>query len=195
MLQAPRRAARSEPGAVGVSRRPRVRNSSGTPADGYGAWLGRSLHGVDRQDRGSYGESYPAPGFNYTRRQPYGVVGVIVPWNGPLMATCTMAAVRGGVIAAREISLRHASWQLRADGQSKGRLDLSDFARSLCWCPCDDMGRQKGQFVFTLRIVLLPHVSSRLSGYGCLVLSFFIWNVVQKCMFCADRRQARIHPM
>lgn len=39
---------------------------------------------------GTYTDSYPAAGFNYTRREPYGVIGVIIPWNGPLIATCMM---------------------------------------------------------------------------------------------------------
>ncbi|MGF6384893.1 aldehyde dehydrogenase family protein [Paraburkholderia atlantica] len=53
-------------------------------------WVDHYMGWIDKIE-GSYGESYPAPGFNYTRREPYGVVGVIIPWNGPLMATCMMA--------------------------------------------------------------------------------------------------------
>jgi aldehyde dehydrogenase (NAD+) len=40
---------------------------------------------------GSIAEPFPAPGFNYTRKEPYGVVGVIIPWNHPLIATCQLA--------------------------------------------------------------------------------------------------------
>jgi aldehyde dehydrogenase (NAD+) len=53
-------------------------------------WIEHYTGWIDKVE-GSYGESYPAPGFNYTRREPFGVVGVIIPWNGPLMATCMMA--------------------------------------------------------------------------------------------------------
>ena len=53
-------------------------------------WVHHYMGWIDKIE-GSCGESYPAPGFHYTRREPYGVVGVIIPWNGPLMATCMMA--------------------------------------------------------------------------------------------------------
>ena len=29
-----------------------------------------------------------APGLNYTLHQPYGVVGLIIPWNSPMVASC-----------------------------------------------------------------------------------------------------------
>lgn len=36
-------------------------------------------------------DAHPAPGLNYTRKEPYGVVGAIIPWNQPLIATCQIA--------------------------------------------------------------------------------------------------------
>ena len=54
------------------------------------AWVDHYMGWIDKIE-GTQGESYPMPGFNYTRREPYGVIGVIIPWNGPLVATCMMA--------------------------------------------------------------------------------------------------------
>lgn len=40
---------------------------------------------------GSTAESLLVPGLSYTRKEPYGVVGVIIPWNHPLIASCQIA--------------------------------------------------------------------------------------------------------
>jgi aldehyde dehydrogenase (NAD+) len=40
---------------------------------------------------GSAHDAHPATGLNYTRKEPYGVVGVIIPWNHPLIASCQIA--------------------------------------------------------------------------------------------------------
>ena len=54
-------------------------------------WIDHYMGWIDKI-KGTYiPESYPAPGFSFIRREPYGVIGVIIPWNGPLMATCMMA--------------------------------------------------------------------------------------------------------
>lgn len=55
------------------------------------AWVDHYMGWVDKIEGTFQGESYPMPGFNYTRMEPYGVVGVIIPWNGPLIATTMMA--------------------------------------------------------------------------------------------------------
>ena len=54
-------------------------------------WVDHYMGWIDKIEGSYSGESFPMPGFNYTRREPYGVVGVIIPWNGPLIATCMMA--------------------------------------------------------------------------------------------------------
>lgn len=36
-------------------------------------------------------DAHPSSGLNYTRKEPYGVVGVIIPWNHPLIASCQIA--------------------------------------------------------------------------------------------------------
>ena len=40
---------------------------------------------------GVAGDATASGGLYYTRREPYGVVGVIIPWNHPLVATCQVA--------------------------------------------------------------------------------------------------------
>jgi aldehyde dehydrogenase (NAD+) len=48
--------------------------------------------------------TWPAPGFDYTTSEPYGVVGVIVPWNGPLIALSQVLApalAAGNTIVAK----------------------------------------------------------------------------------------------
>jgi aldehyde dehydrogenase (NAD+) len=32
-------------------------------------------------------ETWPGPALDYTKDEPYGVVGIIIPWNGPVYAT------------------------------------------------------------------------------------------------------------
>jgi aldehyde dehydrogenase (NAD+) len=36
--------------------------------------------------------TWPAPAFDYTRQEPYGVVAIIIPWNGPISAIGMTAA-------------------------------------------------------------------------------------------------------
>jgi aldehyde dehydrogenase (NAD+) len=55
------------------------------------SWIDHYMGWIDKLEGSYIPESYPAPGFSFIRREPYGVVGVIIPWNGPLMATCMMA--------------------------------------------------------------------------------------------------------
>ncbi len=55
------------------------------------AWIDHYMGWIDKIEGSYSSQSFPAPGFNYTRREPYGVIGVIIPWNGPLIATCMMA--------------------------------------------------------------------------------------------------------
>lgn len=40
---------------------------------------------------GIAGDATASGGMYYTRREPYGVVGVVIPWNHPLIATCQVA--------------------------------------------------------------------------------------------------------
>jgi aldehyde dehydrogenase (NAD+) len=40
---------------------------------------------------GIAGDATASGGMYYTRREPYGVVGVVIPWNHPLVATCQVA--------------------------------------------------------------------------------------------------------
>lgn len=53
-------------------------------------WIEHYAGWIDKIEGGA-AETAATPGFHYTRREPYGVVGVIIPWNGPLIATCMMA--------------------------------------------------------------------------------------------------------
>jgi aldehyde dehydrogenase (NAD+) len=55
------------------------------------AWVDYYMGWIDKIDGRYVGESFPTPGFSYERHEPYGVVGVIIPWNGPLIATCMTA--------------------------------------------------------------------------------------------------------
>lgn len=44
------------------------------------------------------------PSFDYTREEPYGVVGVIIPWNGPVQAiamTCAPALAAGNCVVVK----------------------------------------------------------------------------------------------
>lgn len=54
------------------------------------AWIDHYMGWIDKIEGTYSSDSFPASGFSYTRREPYGVVGVIIPWNGPLIATCMM---------------------------------------------------------------------------------------------------------
>jgi aldehyde dehydrogenase (NAD+) len=42
--------------------------------------------------------TWPVPAFDYTLEEPYGVIGIIVPWNGPLVSfgQLTAPAIAGG---------------------------------------------------------------------------------------------------
>jgi aldehyde dehydrogenase (NAD+) len=37
-------------------------------------------------------ETWPVPALDYTREEPYGVVGIIIPWNGPVYSTAMTVA-------------------------------------------------------------------------------------------------------
>ncbi len=54
------------------------------------AWV-RHFAGWADKITGVAGDATLGPGLFYTRREPYGVVGVIIPWNHPLIATCQVA--------------------------------------------------------------------------------------------------------
>lgn len=66
---------------------------------GVPVWLGidiavgwvRYFAGWADKIGGSANDAFPASGFNYTRKEPFGVVGVIIPWNHPLIASCQIA--------------------------------------------------------------------------------------------------------
>jgi aldehyde dehydrogenase (NAD+) len=67
------------------------------------AWIDYYAGWADRIE-GTSSEGYPSRGFNYTRREPYGVVGVIIPWNGPLVAiamTCSPALAGGNAVVLK----------------------------------------------------------------------------------------------
>lgn len=53
-------------------------------------WVDHYAGWIDKIE-GTASDAHPMPGLLYTRREPYGVVGVIIPWNGPLVATAMMA--------------------------------------------------------------------------------------------------------
>ena len=40
---------------------------------------------------GQAAEASIGPGFHFTRKEPYGVVGAVIPWNHPLIASCQIA--------------------------------------------------------------------------------------------------------
>jgi len=54
------------------------------------AWV-RHFAGWADKITGVAGDATVSGGFYYTRREPYGVVGVVIPWNHPLVATCQVA--------------------------------------------------------------------------------------------------------
>ncbi|WP_448661592.1 aldehyde dehydrogenase family protein [Sphingomonas sp. CJ20] len=61
----------------------------------YAGWADRLV--------GDVVEPIGAPGLNYTRHEPYGVVGLIIPWNSPLVASAmkvvpALAAGNGAVL-------------------------------------------------------------------------------------------------
>jgi aldehyde dehydrogenase (NAD+) len=67
------------------------------------AWLDYYAGWADRIE-GSSSDAFPTPGLNYTRKEPYGVVGVIIPWNGPLVAismTCAPALAAGNAVVLK----------------------------------------------------------------------------------------------
>ena len=48
--------------------------------------------------------TWPAPALDYTIEEPYGVVGVIIPWNGPLISlsqTCGPALAAGNCVVVK----------------------------------------------------------------------------------------------
>lgn len=64
------------------------------------AWIDYYAGWADRIE-GSSSEGYPSGGFNFTRREPFGVIGVIIPWNSPLVAiamTCSPALAAGNAV-------------------------------------------------------------------------------------------------
>jgi acyl-CoA reductase-like NAD-dependent aldehyde dehydrogenase len=54
------------------------------------AWV-RHFAGWADKITGVAGDASLGPGLYYTRLEPYGVVGVVIPWNHPLIATCQVA--------------------------------------------------------------------------------------------------------
>jgi aldehyde dehydrogenase (NAD+) len=54
------------------------------------AWV-RHFAGWADKITGVAGDATQGSGWFYTRREPYGVVGVVIPWNHPLIATCQIA--------------------------------------------------------------------------------------------------------
>lgn len=54
------------------------------------AWI-RHFAGWADKITGVASDATASGGFFYTRREPYGVVGVVIPWNHPLVATCQVA--------------------------------------------------------------------------------------------------------
>jgi len=67
------------------------------------AWLDYYAGWADRIE-GSSSEAFPTGGLNFTRKEPYGVVGVIIPWNGPLVAismTCAPALAAGNAVVLK----------------------------------------------------------------------------------------------
>ena len=52
------------------------------------AWVEHFAGYADKLMGGTTADMYPMPGFGYTRKEPYGVIGVIIPWNHPLIASC-----------------------------------------------------------------------------------------------------------
>ena len=87
---------------------------------------------TDKLD-GSVVPAYPVPGFEYVVPEPYGVVGVIVPWNSPLVALAmkavpALAAGNTVVVKPPELapatSLRFAELALEA-GVPPGVLNVA----------------------------------------------------------------------
>jgi len=76
---------------------------SGMPIAGSGgmdmalAWI-RYYAGWADKVEGSTFEPYPARGLGYTRAEPYGIIGAIIPWNAPLVAVSmkTVSALAAG---------------------------------------------------------------------------------------------------
>lgn len=60
-------------------------------------WIDHYMGWIDKVG-GASAEAYPMPGHNFTRKEPYGVIGVIIPWNGPLVAISmtVMPAIAAG---------------------------------------------------------------------------------------------------
>ena len=54
------------------------------------AWV-RHFAGWADKVTGVAGDATASGGLYYTRREPYGVVGVVIPWNHPIIATCQVA--------------------------------------------------------------------------------------------------------
>lgn len=56
------------------------------------------------KSRGEVVATWPAPAFDYTLNEPYGVVGVIIPWNGPVTAvgqTLAPALAAGNTVVVK----------------------------------------------------------------------------------------------
>jgi aldehyde dehydrogenase (NAD+) len=56
------------------------------------SWL-RYYAGWADKIEGTISEPHGARGLAYSRHEPIGVIGVIIPWNGPLIATCMSAVL------------------------------------------------------------------------------------------------------
>ena len=80
---------RGERRAAGAARDARYRQAVCRRASRRGAGRGRVLpllRGLLQQDRGAHPRnSAPGSYFCYTRSEPAGICGLIVPWNGPLV--------------------------------------------------------------------------------------------------------------
>ncbi len=86
---------------------------SGTPVmlgGGIGLalnWL-RYYAGWADKITGEVVEPISAPGLNYTRHEPYGVVGLIIPWNSPIVASAmkvTPALAAGNAVVLKPPTL------------------------------------------------------------------------------------------
>jgi len=51
-------------------------------------WVEHFAGYADKITGSATSDCYPVPGFAYTRKEPYGVIGAIIPWNHPLIAAC-----------------------------------------------------------------------------------------------------------
>jgi aldehyde dehydrogenase (NAD+) len=82
---------------------------NGTPVNGLGParyaaqWVRYYAGWVDKVD-GQVVPTYPMTGLDYIRPEPYGVVGLMVPWNGPLAGMgqkCSPALAAGNTVVVK----------------------------------------------------------------------------------------------